>query len=101
MKGIYRIVNRKNNKCYVGRTINFSQRKRGHFNLLKNGKHYSAAMQKDFVAEDFYFEILENCSDEDLIKLEEFYIEKYNSVINGYNLLYKNGSLKSLGLLIK
>jgi hypothetical protein len=36
-------------------------------------------------AEHFDFEVLEECSQEELDSKEKFYIDKYNSRDNGYN----------------
>lgn len=56
--------------------------------LLKNN-HHSIKLQEDFNLyggiEAFDFSILETCSTADLNNREKYYIEKYDSINNGYN----------------
>ena len=40
MSGIYKILNKSNNKCYIGSTINFNDRRNLHFSKLKRNKAY-------------------------------------------------------------
>lgn len=87
---IYRIINKKNGKCYVGQTIDIQRRYRTHFNKLKNNTHINKKLQnaynkygrEDF---DFTFEIFET-TEEGLNQLEIETIAKYDSFNNGYNL---------------
>lgn len=87
---IYIIKNYINKKVYIGQTVN-SVRKRfsDHFTAAKHPdkKHYkfSLALNK-YGKENFYYEILEkNVLVSNLDKKEIMYIEKYDSVKNGYN----------------
>lgn len=64
MKGIYKIVNLKNDKFYIGSTCNFRQRKNRHFNQLRKNKHHSIYLQRAFNKhgeENFKFIELELC----------------------------------------
>lgn len=54
-----------------------------------SGNKLYAAMQKDGI-ENFTFELLEECSREELNQKETFYINLYQSVSYGYN--SQNGS---------
>lgn len=92
--GIYCIKNIFNNRMYIGCTFNcFGDRIDNHFYLLKNHKHHSEKFQKDY---DIYgrngFEvvILEYASpsvDKSYYYDKEiYYINIYNSIIDGYNI---------------
>lgn len=87
---IYRIINKINNKSYIGQsTLSFNKRYRGgqwwkhtHNLLLKNSINKHGL-------ENFYFEILDdNVIDiDELNRLEILYADKYNSYRpNGYNI---------------
>lgn len=89
---VYSITNIKNGKRYIGVSQQVEKRKRVHFWALKNGKHKNIkltnAYQK-YGAESFKFEIietLENVTREFLLEREIYYINKYNSYKDGYNM---------------
>ena len=87
--GIYIIRNIVNNKCYIGQTNNLKARWIKHKNFLKNNKHHNRHLQaawNKYGAEEFVFEILEECPIEELDEKETYYIHKYETHINGYNL---------------
>lgn len=96
MKGIYKIVCLVNDKSYVGQTHNYKNRKWSHKTGLRSGKHHNKKLQKDFDTygeEKFIFEFLEECStDYELDIKEDYWINKLNSIENGYNL--KTGGVK-------
>lgn len=82
---IYRIVNLSNNKCYIGQTIRAF--------TLRWWEHYKnwIKFQKEPLT-DFVFEVLEEFSKQEikenpklLSEREQFWIEHYNSIENGYN----------------
>lgn len=91
---IYMLKNNKNNKCYIGQSTN-NKRKWTHFNHLKHNKHHNYKLQDDYneYGENvFSFEVLEELND--ILKIsdrENYWIEKYNSIKNGYNIA-KGGS---------
>lgn len=86
---IYMITNKINNEKYIGQTLNFIKRKKDHICNSKNDKistHLYLAMKK-YGIDNFIFEILENNIDkDDLDNKEIFYIEKFNTFHNGYNM---------------
>jgi group I intron endonuclease len=89
---IYKITNTITNKCYIGETkqINPESRWKEHKNTIKNGTGCPALRDavKKYGIENFKFDILLICFDEDRYKYEIEYIKKYNSQIpNGYNIL--------------
>lgn len=93
--GIYKIENIKNNKIYIGSSINIDSREYKHFWMLNKNIHDNNYLQHSFNKfgkESFFFEILEICSFEELIEKENYYIKKYksNSPEFGYNLATVN-----------
>lgn len=88
--GIYRIENKINNKIYIGSSIDIDKRFYKHLWMLRKGVHDNNHLQNAFnqYGEGFFeFSILEICSESELVKRENFYIEFYCACdINcGYN----------------
>lgn len=87
---IYRIINKINNKCYIGQTKVADPNKRwiGHKNAIKAGAGcplLGVAINK-YGIDNFIFKVLIICFDEDMNKYEKEYIKKYNSFGDGgYN----------------
>lgn len=89
---IYKIVNKINNKIYVGQTKNFQKRKREHFRLLRNNIHSNPHLQRSYNkygCENFDFKLLKKCSKKNLNFFEGDYIKKLNltNPQKGYNIL--------------
>lgn len=85
---IYLITNTINNKKYVGQTLreDINQRWKQHKAKKSIGRCLKAAYEKHGV-ENFLFQIICICFNEDCNKYEEEYIKKYNTISpNGYNL---------------
>jgi len=84
--GVYKISNFLNKRCYIGSSINLKARLAEHKNDLRKGNHHSLFMQRDFDAcgEAFFdFDVLETINDiKDLIKREQYYIDKINPEYN-------------------
>ena len=85
--GIYKITNIITGYFYIGSTNNFNRRKLNHLHLLRNNKHHSIYLQNSFnkhLETNFKIELIEQCDIENLIKLEQYYIDllkpKYNTV---------------------
>lgn len=89
--GIYIIKNKINGKIYIGKSYRMNQRLKEHVRNLRKGTS-SKLLQKDFDRygeESFKFEILEEVPDKyKLLEKEDFYIDKYDSIKNGYNVRY-------------
>lgn len=89
--GIYGIINIKNNKIYIGSSKNIYSRWQQHKNTLKRNKHHSQHLQlswNKYGEENFIFEIIEKCSEENLLIKEQYYIDLYSSYDGdyGYNI---------------
>nr|DAY45730.1 MAG TPA: intron associated endonuclease [Crassvirales sp.] len=86
MKGIiYKITNKVNNKSYIGQTrytIEFRWKQHQH---KKDNTYFHNAIKKYGVS-NFNIEILEECDIENLNNREIFYIAKFDTFNNGYNL---------------
>lgn len=86
---IYCATNKINNKKYIGQTIrSLSRRKTIHIYESKHGsKYYFHQAIKKYGKDNFIWDILLECSSkEELNEKEEFFIKKYNTMNNGYNL---------------
>jgi len=99
--GIYKILNKTNNKVYIGSSVNLSSRQYKHFWMLKKGIHDNVYLQKSFNKygiDNFIFEILEICNENDLILRENHYINEYksNEMDYGYNLALVNESRRNI-----
>lgn len=90
---IYKLTS-PSNKCYIGQTINLVERKRTLYNPNKyySGHRLDNAIKK-YGIENFQYEIIIQIVEsnkeklrEKLDELEKFYIEKYDSYNNGYNM---------------
>lgn len=89
MIGIYKITNKLNNKVYIGQSNNVLRRLNEHKRQRKvDIDSYINVLGVD----NFEFEILEECSKEELDKKEQQYIEQYNSVEDGYNIQQGEGN---------
>ena len=93
--GIYSILNKSNNKIYIGSSIKLENRKYKHFWMLSKKCHDNQYLQKSYnkSGEDsFIFDIIEECDPTMLIDRENHYINFYNSnnILFGYNLASVN-----------
>lgn len=78
--GIYKIVNKATNTCYVGQSQRVKKRIKEHFRLLRWNKHPNAKLQNaynKYGAQNFVWELEVVCKDtEDLDKIEEAFLSK-------------------------
>lgn len=85
--GIYSLTNRKNGKRYIGQSRNLQKRKTTHEWLLRNHRHFNIHLQRAWDSGDrFDFEILEECTKEELNEKEIEWIKKLDTMRCGYNL---------------
>ena len=89
MTGIYKIENKHNGKVYIGKSKDIMNRWSTHEKDLAKHIHHSSKLQEDFDKyggiEAFDFSIIEKCDASELGNREKFYMEKFNSVSDGYN----------------
>ena len=87
MIGIYKIIS-PTSKVYIGQSININKRLVQYQSLKckKQKKLYSSLIKYGF--ENHTFEIIEQCTSEDLNKRERYWQEFYDSVEHGLNLIY-------------
>ena len=88
MQGIYKIKNKINNKIYIGQSKNIIQRWEQHKrNLSPSCTKLNNAFKK-YGIENFEFSIIEEISNSELLTTrEQYWIEYYDSIKNGYNIL--------------
>ena len=95
---IYAIKNKKNNKYYVGqKSQKKGKREWKHFDDLKKNKHHSYKLQNDYNLygkDSFTIIILEEIDDYLIISnRENYWINKLNSIENGYNMMKGGGGI--------
>lgn len=89
VSGIYKITNQETNECYIGQAVDVAKRWKDHakcglgIDTPANNQLYQA--MKEYGLHSFSFELLENCSKEDLNEKEQKYIDIYQSYDYGYN----------------
>lgn len=96
--GVYQIVNKKNNKIYVGSSLNLPGKLNSNRFQLDLQCHYNKALQEDwnrYGADSFIFEVLENIDPQKIVKedwpkalaeLEEKWLEQLKPYHEkGYN----------------
>lgn len=92
MIGIYKITNLIDGKVYIGQSHDIDQR------FIEHCNHHKFGVGKDIYElgkENFSFEVLEECSSELLDAREDYYIQKYNAIKDGYNNI--RGGQKNIG----
>lgn len=90
VSGIYKIICLKNNKVYIGSSVNLRKRKNSHLHELRLNKHSNKRLQNaynKYGEESFCFEKVLECLPEELLLLEEQIIKEYNSLKQGFNLV--------------
>ena len=83
---IYKIFNDVNEKVYIGQTTqSIKARWSGHkHDMQTTDSHLYRAMRK-YGIDNFHIEIIVECHRDELNELEIYYINKYDSIANGYN----------------
>lgn len=86
--GIYKIYSK--NKVYIGSASCLYKRLNSHKRALILNKHYNRILQNyynKYGNKSLEFEVLEFCDKEDLLARESFYINAFNSIKKGFNIL--------------
>lgn len=85
VSGIYKIYSPDDvDTVYVGSSVNLRNRIYQHFHQLTKGRHHSKSLQESNI-DKLVFEIVEECSVEELYDRECFWIEHYDAIHNGHN----------------
>lgn len=87
MVGIYKITNNINNHCYIGQSRNIEKRWYNHKNdsTNQNSEKYNYPLYcgfRKYGIRNFTFEVLEECSIEELNEKEKYWIEYYKPKYN-------------------
>lgn len=89
LPGIYKLVNTKNGKIYIGSSINMRNRIRTHNYELRNGihvnKHLQRAYDKGSIFNIKLIDLFDEIDYNELLELEKRYIVSFDSIQNGYN----------------
>ena len=81
--GIYKITNKLTNKCYIGQSNNILYRWKQHLEKSYDNIDWHTNLQN--AIQNYTFEVLAICPEEQLNSLEDYYIRYYDSINNGYN----------------
>lgn len=95
MTGVYKFTNTITGMSYIGQSKNIKKRYSAHKNHYnkknkKTGRYeensFLHQMMRKYGFENFTFEILEECAEDELLDKEIYYISKYNTIYPyGYN----------------
>ena len=90
--GVYQFKNKVNNKVYIGSSKNIYYRLKDHLKTLHANRHYNNYFQSSwnkYGEENFEFSILELCDVENILIIEQKYIDSNNACNSefGYNLM--------------
>lgn len=87
--GIYKITNLVNGKSYIGQSIDIEKRWQQHKSKSSWRVQKEKALYRAFTKyglDNFEFEIIEECKRKFLDKREIYWIKKYDTYNNGYNM---------------
>lgn len=76
--GIYKIVNKINQKSYVGSSVRLIYRHKRHLSDLRTNQHHSLALQRaynKYGESNFEFTIIEYCNNSNILEREQYYID--------------------------
>lgn len=91
--GVYAIVNKVNQKVYIGSSVDVKKRWNLHRKELRNGNHHSQKLQRawdKYGEQNFSFQMVEPVAKhtkEKLLEAEQRWLNLYQSTTNGYNVL--------------
>lgn len=99
MIGIYKYTNKLNGKIYIGRSVNITKRKWEHLNNPSPYSYFDQVLKK-LGEEAFDFEIIEECTIDNIKEREKYWINFYKCCVsdnreNGYNLTHGGEEYKS------
>ena len=87
MIGIYKITNTTNGKCYIGQSRDIEARWAKHLSSYKSYPEWELYRAfKKYGIGAFSFEVIEECTIEELNEREIYWIAHFDSFNNGYNM---------------
>lgn len=97
MTGIYKIENLVNGKVYIGQAVDIGNRCKNHKKALKNNVHINKHLQNSwnkYREENFKFEVIEECTEAELTKREQYWIDFYGGLNSSSNYNKRDASSK-------
>ena len=93
ISGIYKIQSKKKpNRIYIGSAVIIQRRWNDHYKRLRKGIHDNIKLQRHYNKygeSDFQFSILISCDKDELISIEQFFLDAFNPY---FNFIKKAGS---------
>lgn len=86
MTGIYKIINKVNGKIYIGQSNDIKRRWGEHRSKYKTENTLLYQAMRKYGISNFIFSVEEECPLDMLNEKEQYYIDFYQSHINGYNM---------------
>lgn len=86
--GVYALICNANNRMYIGSSKDLYRRFYGHLQGFETHKNHTKELDDDFVKygfNEFTFKILKECKEDDLLKYEQKFFDKYKDTTNLYN----------------
>lgn len=92
ISGIYQIINVVNNKKYIGSSKDLYNRYKSHLKTLIKNMHFNIHLQNAYNKYNclFVFEVIRSCKIENLLKIEQFYIDLHKDNLYNFS-LFVNG----------
>lgn len=98
MQGIYKLNFIGTNYVYIGQSIDIMKRYSVHLTCMRQGIHSKKLQEAYAKYGEPSIQVLEECDDADFLDItEEFYIKKFNSVLEGFNSTTKAAGGVSIG----
>lgn len=94
--GIYRITHKPSGRVYIGSAYNLVARMQEHKLALASGTHGNRKLQEAWFHDGkkaFSFQVIKRCPLEDLLRLEQKFIDKYDAVNTGFNIAPEAGKV--------
>ena len=98
MTGIYKITNLINQQSYIGQSIDIKRRWRDHRKSAQTEDNCLYRAMRKYGIDNFSFEVIKECSPEELDELERYYIKLYDTYYNGYNSTLGGNSSRCVAL---
>jgi group I intron endonuclease len=93
--GVYIIAHPETGRCYVGSSIDVARRWKRHDYELRNNKHHSRKLQS-VCSERLEYSLVEIAEKENLTEAEQRWMERLDSVKNGFNVCPTAGTPSTL-----